>query len=85
MQLNLTEKSEIQNSGHETQTYERQFNPATNVKHKLLCGYAQRNSLLGLLLNHIMILAPALPQESTTSHNCTTATVTLTQQLDTSG
>lgn len=51
MQLNLAEKSEIQNSGHETQTYARQFNPATNVKHKLLSGYAERNSLLGILLN----------------------------------
>lgn len=56
--LNLAEKSEIKNSGHATQTYARQFNPATNVKNRLLSGYADRNSLLGLHINHIIIPAP---------------------------
>lgn len=40
----------------------RKFNPAVHAKREWLSGFAERNTLLGLHFNHI-IVAPALPQE----------------------
>jgi hypothetical protein len=39
--------------------YVRKFNPALYPKHKLVSGCAERNALLGLLVNHIRLIAPA--------------------------
>jgi hypothetical protein len=73
-QLTLAEKTEIKNLFHATsdlvisqssssriQTYVRQFNPAIYAKHKWLSDCAEINALLGLLMNHIIVLAPGLP------------------------
>jgi len=41
----------------------RKFNPAVHTKHEWLSGFAERNTLLGLHFDHI-ILDPSLPQET---------------------
>jgi hypothetical protein len=73
-QLLLAERTEINNLGREItdlvisqasssriQTYVGKFNPAIFSKHRSFSGCAERKALLGLLINHIIILAPAQP------------------------
>jgi hypothetical protein len=70
-QLTLAEKTGIKNLGHatsdlvicqssssRTQTDVRKFNPAIFAKHKWLSGCAERNAVLGLLINHFIICSP---------------------------
>jgi len=38
----------------------RKFNPAVNVEHKWLSDCVGRNALLGLLINYIITIAPAI-------------------------
>jgi hypothetical protein len=78
LQLALAEKTEIKTSAHATpdlvisqlsssriQTYVRKFNPALYAKHKWLRCCAERNVLLGLLIDRI--ITQALPLEVPTS------------------
>lgn len=73
-QLNLAEKTDIKNLGHATpnlvicqsppsrlQTYVTKFNIAIYAEQTYLGGCLERNTQLGLLINHIMSLAQALP------------------------
>jgi len=39
----------------------RKFNPAVNVEREWLSDRVERNALLGLLINYVIIIAPALP------------------------
>jgi len=79
----LTQQTGIKNLGHDTpelnipqswssriQTYVRKFNPAISIKHKWLSDCAERSALLGLPSKHKIIIDPALPNESATSHHC---------------
>ena len=50
------------------QTYVRKFNPAIYAKCKWLNGCAERNPLLGLRTNYVIILASAVPQSATSRH-----------------
>jgi hypothetical protein len=73
-QLTLSKKTDTRNLGRATpdlvisqssssriQTYVRKFNCAIYTKGKWLSGCAERNDLLGLLINLTIILAPAQP------------------------
>ena len=43
------------------QSYVRKSNPAMYAKHKRFGNCTERNALIGLIINHIITLSPALP------------------------
>jgi hypothetical protein len=51
----------IARSSSRIQTYVRKFNPAVNVEREGLSDCVERNALLGLLINYVIIIAPVLP------------------------
>jgi hypothetical protein len=54
----------ISQSSSRIRTCVRKFNPAIYAKRKWLSGCAERNALLCLLVNHVIVLALAVPQTS---------------------
>jgi hypothetical protein len=70
-QLTLAENTEIKNlcfdlvisqsSSSRLQAYVRRFNCVMYTKHKWLSGCAKRSAVLSVVINHVIILVPAIP------------------------